>query len=454
MVSEVLCSSPRIILHPLAGEFISRFGCYVFNGRLVECSKKMAFFDKTVKQLRPRYSSVPLPSEPCPSDFLSRKTVCSVDDDVIENSYFVDRSTGEVFPMYLKVRCGHCDNCKKSKVDSLVHRCKLESMSYKCLPIFLTLTYDNDHKPKDGVCVRDVQLFFKRLRINLERHGYTDKIRYLCVAEYGKNSFRPHYHAILWNCHETDILSYRQIGEIIKASWCNGFSLHRLVDVSNDKAFYYTSKYLGKDCVVPKGCNKTFVLSSNRGGAIGALFLDTLAPGIRRTLNIHPTFLNIFSGKTEDLQMSSYVLNRLFPSLCRNIGSPVRSAVKRFVCNYAALRTYENDLPEYRNLFQFDETYERVLDYFTRFMYIYRPQVVSLSYLKPYNQVVRELQDDSLLIERFMESRGIYFDPVDLDTKRRIFVAKFFESVPSQDLKSRAEKFRRQLNYLSQFEIF
>lgn len=451
---QVLCTNPRIILHPLAGEFISRFGCYVYDGRLYELNRRQAYFEKTVKRLKPRLVPAPLPEDPRPSDFLTRKSVCSVTDEIFDNSYFLDRSTGEMFPMYLKTRCGHCDNCKKSKVDSLVHRCKLESMSYKCLPIFLTLTYDEEHLPKDGLCVRDVQLFFKRLRINLQRHGYSDKIRYLLVGEYGKTTHRAHYHAILWNCHQTDILSYRQIGDIIKTSWSNGFTMHRLVDLVNDKAFYYTSKYLGKDSVVPEGKNKTFILSSNRGGAIGALFLASLAPEIRKTLNTDPKFVNHFSGKVEHLQMSKYVLDHLFPSFCRSITSKVRSAVKRFVCNYAALRTYENDMPEYRNLFQFDSSYEKCIDYFTRFMYIYHPATVSLSLMKPYNQVLRELVDDGRIIDAFIEKHGYLYDPLDLDTKRRIYLAKFFTNKPLVDLDKRARDFRRTVDYLSQFEIF
>lgn len=111
MEQQILCTNPRIILHPLAGEFISRFGCYVHQGRMFHVNKRLAYFDDTVKNLRPRMKD--------------GKYVLTDKD--IQDSYFLDESTGEIFPMYLKVRCGHCDNCKASKVNSLVHRCKLES---------------------------------------------------------------------------------------------------------------------------------------------------------------------------------------------------------------------------------------------------------------------------------------------------------------------------------------
>lgn len=438
MEQQILCTNPRIILHPLAGEFISRFGCYVHQGRMFHVNKRLAYFDDTVKNLRPRMKD--------------GKYVLTDKD--IQDSYFLDESTGEIFPMYLKVRCGHCDNCKASKVNSLVHRCKLESMSYKCAPIFITLTYDEDHKPKDGVSVRDCQLFFKRLRINLSRHGYAPQIRYLLVSEYGKNTARPHYHAILWNLHQSDILSYRQIGEILAKSWQNGFEMHRLIDMRNDKAFFYTSKYLSKDSNVPEGQNKTFLLCSNRGGSIGALFLATIAPELRKSLNTDPKFLNHFSGKVEHLQMSKFVLDKIFPSKCKQITSVVRSAVKRFVLNYAALHTYENLEPCFRNLCNFDTSYYDVLEYFSRFMYIYHPDEVPTRYMKPYNVLLRELNEDELIINRFMNKMGVFFNPDELQDKRSLFLTKFFEKMPLVNIEKRGTDFKHMCDYLQQFEVF
>jgi len=58
---------------------------------------------------------------------------------------------------------------------------------------FLTLTYDDEHLPKDWcVSIRELQLFLKRLR----RAGFD--LRYLACGEYGEKNQRPHYHAILF----------------------------------------------------------------------------------------------------------------------------------------------------------------------------------------------------------------------------------------------------------------
>ncbi|MEM1832088.1 MAG: hypothetical protein QXJ97_11235 [Desulfurococcaceae archaeon] len=66
---------------------------------------------------------------------------------------------------------------------------------------FITLTYDNDHLPKDlSLTKREFQLFMKRLRKHFEHKMPKDeKIRYAACGEYGEKYGRPHYHAILFN---------------------------------------------------------------------------------------------------------------------------------------------------------------------------------------------------------------------------------------------------------------
>ena len=67
---------------------------------------------------------------------------------------------------------------------------------------FITLTYDNEHLPKDESIDKDeLQRFFKRLRKN-----YPPKtIKYFACGEYGDKKKRAHYHAIIFgvgNNHE------------------------------------------------------------------------------------------------------------------------------------------------------------------------------------------------------------------------------------------------------------
>lgn len=74
---------------------------------------------------------------------------------------------------------------------------------YNC---FLTLTYDEEHKPKNGhLQPEDLQLFIKRLRSAVHRNA--DKylsagaggVRYLACGEYGERTWRPHYHLLVFN---------------------------------------------------------------------------------------------------------------------------------------------------------------------------------------------------------------------------------------------------------------
>lgn len=60
---------------------------------------------------------------------------------------------------------------------------------------FLRLSYADEHLPQDGsICIRDLQLFMKRLR----KHIAPVKVRYYACGEYGDKTWRPHYHVVLF----------------------------------------------------------------------------------------------------------------------------------------------------------------------------------------------------------------------------------------------------------------
>lgn len=72
---------------------------------------------------------------------------------------------------------------------------------------FITLTYDNEHLPKDlSLDIKHFQLFVKRLRKKLkmrwEKEGNNpekwESFRYFHCGEYGEKRQRPHYHACLF----------------------------------------------------------------------------------------------------------------------------------------------------------------------------------------------------------------------------------------------------------------
>lgn len=113
-------------------------------------------------------------------------------------------------PMY--VPCGRCMACRINKTQEWVIRLEMEKMTND-KTAFVTLTYDDEHLPKDqALHKKDLQLFFKRLR----KLGLT--FRYYAVGEYGekeqkyydpideeliqlgkiKPHGRPHYHVLFF----------------------------------------------------------------------------------------------------------------------------------------------------------------------------------------------------------------------------------------------------------------
>lgn len=70
---------------------------------------------------------------------------------------------------------------------------------------YVTLTYNDEFMPPGGsVCLRDVQLFMKRLR-KAKNSCKENPVRFFLGAEYGDENRRPHYHALLFNVHFADL---------------------------------------------------------------------------------------------------------------------------------------------------------------------------------------------------------------------------------------------------------
>lgn len=172
------------------------------------------------------------------------------------------------------VPCGHCEDCLRRKRNGWFLRIKHEANSH-LLNLFVTLTYDDDNLPfsdwpsSTGVsavvpCVsRDhITNFFKRLRKAIA----PDKVRYYGISEYGPQTFRPHYHFILFNWPpERDSLTH-----IIKA-W--GLAENITVTPLNDEQIMYCCRYHTDKGFTPQGYQKTFTFMSRNPG-IGACYAD------------------------------------------------------------------------------------------------------------------------------------------------------------------------------------
>lgn len=430
---QVNCTNPTIILNPLLSELVSMYGNIVIRGieqKFINSKKLLYEFKKS--QFQPNRLNI---------------TVDDFDSCYVRNNY-----TGETFPVYIQVPCGHCEICKTSKMNAFVDRCKLETQCYNSNPLFITLTYDEFNKKESGVCLRDTQLFLKRLRISLYRKGYREKIRYALVSEYGRRTARPHYHMLLWNCHATDFLSYFEIRETIEKCWSLGFCYIRLVDPRNDKAFYYTSKYLCKDNHVPAGQNKTFMVCSNRGGSIGAQFLDALRENAVKHLNTRLKYVNKWNGKTCDVQVNRYMLNRLVPSLSRSLPYSLKCRVRRFIKDYSILR-HRDDV----NAKLFAPQLERFYVYFSRYFYIYRyspNEHIDNDSERSNSVILREMLQDEIFIDNALNiDTNFYEDAVYYADMRQPYLTKVFLSFQEKDLISKSYDYKRNRQLSSNYEI-
>lgn len=114
------------------------------------------------------------------------------------------------------IRCGKCMGCRIDKSKEWANRCLLE-LEYHKSAYFLTITYDDqfvpisyysdpatgEAQPSLTLRKRDFQLFMKRLR---KRH--VKPLRFFAAGEYGDNTFRPHYHAIIFGLELGDLVPY------------------------------------------------------------------------------------------------------------------------------------------------------------------------------------------------------------------------------------------------------
>lgn len=101
---------------------------------------------------------------------------------------------GETPIQEMTIPCGQCRFCRLEHSRQWAVRCAHESQLYtdNC---FITLTYSDDHLPKNGSLDYDAPvLFMKRLR-----KQFGAKIRSFGCAEYGELLSRPHYHICIFN---------------------------------------------------------------------------------------------------------------------------------------------------------------------------------------------------------------------------------------------------------------
>ncbi len=142
--------------------------------------------------------------------------------------------------MELALPCGKCEGCLKKRLDEWALRCVHESQDHE-QNCFITLTYDDEHVP-NSLDHSHFQKFMKRLR----KYFKGVKIRYFMCGEYGTQTFRPHFHALLFGVDFPDKIQHTTQGnvinytsEILSKLWPMGF--HYIGDLH-----YGTARYVAK----------------------------------------------------------------------------------------------------------------------------------------------------------------------------------------------------------------
>jgi len=158
----------------------------------------------------------------------------------------------------ITVPCGNCAFCGATKRSDWSLRLHYEAKR-SVAKRFITLTYANPHlKWKNGnpqLVKSDLQKWFKRVR-------KTHKFRYFAVGEYGSQTFRPHYHFIIFNASVNDY-------NLLNEKWGKGNIYVGSVTI---RSIMYVCKYHVNKGKYPVGVAPPFVLMSRRPG-LGANYL-------------------------------------------------------------------------------------------------------------------------------------------------------------------------------------
>ena len=208
-------------------------------------------------------------------------------------------SQTKVFTESIQIPCGQCIGCRLDYSKNWATRMMLElETTPNQTACFITLTYDDDNVPmseylehsigsgelKKSLTLRkrDFQLFMKRLR----KHYSDCRIRFYAAGEYGGQTFRPHYHAIIYGLDFSDDREFWKLsGEgfpywrspTLEKIWPFGYS--SICDVTwNTCAYvarYVTKKATGqnKDFYEEFNIEPEFALMSRKPG-IGREYYD------------------------------------------------------------------------------------------------------------------------------------------------------------------------------------
>lgn len=235
----------------------------------------------------------------------------------------------------LSLPCGRCLGCRTARATEWAHRCGHEASQWEHNS-FVTLTYADDHVPPQGHLQPEALTnFFKRARKYAHSNGSglnrdsRAGLRYFACGEYGEETGRPHYHALLFNFGFSDL---QPIGKDLYTSETLGklwkFGQHSIGQASAAAANYiaqYTLKKIGQtDCDADGVVRPAAFARMSLKPAIGSAWLEQFSEDLRHgylvvngtRCRIPRTYLN----KVEDFdpQLSESIKGRAWEHRARN----------------------------------------------------------------------------------------------------------------------------------------
>lgn len=151
----------------------------------------------------------------------------------------------------VEIPCGGCVGCRLDRSGQWAIRLHHESKLHET-SCFVTLTYDDLHLPDSGSLVKKhCQDFMKRLRRRHAYHNNGAQLRYYLCGEYGDDTGRPHYHAILFGVDFADKRKHSKgsngdqiyTSEVLDGLWRFG---HCYIGSVTPESCGYVSRYIMK----------------------------------------------------------------------------------------------------------------------------------------------------------------------------------------------------------------
>lgn len=174
------------------------------------------------------------------------------------------RLAGEDFKPNLELKCNVCPSCRMAKAREWALRCWHESQMHEHNS-FITLTYRDADLPKNNnLNHADFQKFMKRLRFNTG-----EKIRYYMCGEYGDQTHRPHYHALIFGWWPPDAKYFCTrnnnrvyTSELLNTYWGKGLTE---VGTVSYKSAGYCARYLIKKQISKEALQDRYIWADEDG---------------------------------------------------------------------------------------------------------------------------------------------------------------------------------------------